>query len=224
MIFFCSRIHFATTLCLAFSLLSGCGKVGETVNSTGSPTVAPQTASNNAPTIAGSPPQMVKAGVNYSFTPTASDPDGDALVFSIQNQPDWASFDGSNGRLTGTPSQGDERVYSSIRIAVTDGELAAALPQFSIDVIAAALGSVTLSWIPPTTNTDGSALTDLAGYKIYYGVAEGSYSKKISINDTGITTYIVEDLAPNDYYFFSTAINKSGIESDRSNVAIKIVK
>jgi len=33
----------------------------------------------------------------------------------------------------------------------------------------------TVSWIPPTTNTDGTALTDLAGYKVYYGTVSWSY-------------------------------------------------
>jgi hypothetical protein len=114
-------------------------------------------------------------------------------------------------------------VYSNIRITVTDGQLSASLPQFSINVSAVALGSVTLSWTPPTRNTDGSALTDLAAYKIYYGLSEGNYTNNIRINNPGIATYVVEDLAPDTYYFVSTAINDAGIESDYSNVAIKTV-
>ena len=43
------------------------------------------------------------------------------------------------------------------------------LPAFSITVTQVGLGSMSLSWTPPTQNTDGSALTDLAGYKLYYG-------------------------------------------------------
>ena len=43
------------------------------------------------------------------------------------------------------------------------------MPNFNITVHQIAEGSATLSWMPPTENADGSALTDLAGYRIYYG-------------------------------------------------------
>ena len=107
-------------------------------------------AANRAPTISGAPGSAVDIGSSYFFRPTASDPDGDSLTFSIENRPAWASFRSSDGRLRGTPSQGDESVYNNIRITVTDGQLSASLPQFSIDVSAVALGSATLSWTPPT--------------------------------------------------------------------------
>ena len=32
-------------------------------------------------------------------------------------------------------------------------------------------GSATLDWTPVTQNTDGTVLTDLAGYKVYYGTS-----------------------------------------------------
>jgi len=178
---------------------------------------------NRAPTISGVPASTVDVGTTYSFTPAASDPDGDTLTFSIQNRPIWASFDGSTGRLTGTPSQGDVGAYNSIGITVTDGQQSASLPPFSIDVAAIALGSVTLSWTPPTVNTDGSALTDLTAYKFYYGLSEGNYPNEIRVDNPGIATYVVEDLAPNTYYFVVTAVNSSGIESVFSNFAVKAV-
>ena len=42
-------------------------------------------AENTAPTISGTPSPIVNVDQSYSFTPTASDPDGDTLTFSIQN-------------------------------------------------------------------------------------------------------------------------------------------
>src|SRR4030067_1427045 len=39
-----------------------------------------------------------------------------------------------------------------------------------------------LTWDAPTTNTDGSPLTDLAGYKIYYGDSSGQYSSTVPVN------------------------------------------
>jgi len=35
-------------------------------------------------------------------------------------------------------------------------------------------GTALLSWTAPTENSDGSPLTDLAGYKIHYGSSHGN--------------------------------------------------
>jgi len=73
--------------------------------------------------------------------------------------------------------------------------------------------------MPPTLNTDGSPLTDLASYKIYYGNESGKYQTSIEINNNGMTIYVVEYLTSNTYYFVMTAINSSGVESDFSGEA-----
>ena len=182
-----------------------------------------QAAPNRAPTISGNPSNEVVVGSAYSFTPTASDPDNDNLTFSIQGRPSWASFNTSTGRLSGTPDAGDVGTSNNIRITVSDGDLSATLPAFSISVVAVTLGNVTLSWTPPTQNTDGSPLTDLAGFRIYYGTSQGSYPNQIVLNNAGLTTYVVENLTPGTYFFVATAVNSGGEESDHSNVAQKVV-
>jgi hypothetical protein len=179
---------------------------------------------NNAPTISGNPPAAVIVGNNYSFTPTASDPDvGDTLSFSIQNKPVWADFDTATGTLSGVAVQGSEGIYANIQITVSDGDLSASMPQFAVEVTQVALGSAALSWTAPTQNTDGSPLTDLAAYKIYYGNSPGSYPNQIQIDNPGITTYVVENLVPDTYFFVATSINSMGIESDFSNSVSKTV-
>jgi hypothetical protein len=60
-------------------------------------------AGNVAPLISGTPPATAHAGQAYTFTPSASDPERAALVFSIVNRPGWASFDTASGNLSGTP-------------------------------------------------------------------------------------------------------------------------
>ncbi len=84
-------------------------------------------------------------------------------------------------------------------------------------------GSATLSWTPPTEITDGSVLTDLSGYKIYYGNESGNYQMSLQIDNPGIARYVVENLTPNTYFFVLTAINSRGIESEFSNEASKQV-
>jgi hypothetical protein len=84
-------------------------------------------------------------------------------------------------------------------------------------------GVATLSWTPPTTKQDGSALTNLAGYKLYYGTTPRSYSSTIVVANPGISTYVVENLLPATYYFVVTAFDSAGLESSFSNEASKII-
>jgi hypothetical protein len=175
--------------------------------------------SNSPPTISGSPKLAVTVGESYSFTPTASDPDGDPLTFTIQNKPDWATFSSDSGQLSGTPDAGDAGSYSDISITVSDGSLSDSLEPYSVTVDQISMGSLTLSWTPPTQNNDGSSLNDLAGYRIYYGVSEGSYPNRIEIDNPGISSYVIENLSPDTYYFVSTSVNSGGVESNYSNVA-----
>jgi Fibronectin type III domain len=80
----------------------------------------------------------------------------------------------------------------------------------------ASVDSVTINWTPPTENTNGSALTNLAGYNIHYGTSSGSLTKTISISNPGIATYVVSNLTPGKYYFAVAAVNSAGTESPLS--------
>jgi len=179
--------------------------------------------SDIAPQISGTPSPSVNVGQGYSFTPTAADLNGDDLTFSIQNKPSWATFSSSTGQLSGTPQVGDAGTYANISIRVSDGNLSDTLPNFTITVNQFSLGSATLNWTPPTQNAGGSVLMDLAGFKIYYGTSPGNYPNQITINNPGITTYLIDNLTPDTWYFVSTAFNSSSMESDFSNVATKTI-
>jgi len=187
-------------------------------------TITVNAAPNRPPTISGTPTTSVLQGVAYSFQPTATDPDGNTLTFSIANRPAWASFDTATGRLTGTPGAANVGTTSGIAISVSDGAASVSLPAFSIAVQAVANGSATLSWLPPTTNTDGSPLTNLAGYKIYWGTAPGNYSSSATVMNAGLTAYVVTNLTPNTYYFAVKAVNSTGTESVFSNPASKTIQ
>lgn len=186
-------------------------------------TVSPASTTNNPPSISGVPLGVVAANTAYSFTPAAVDPDGDTLTFSVENKPNWASFDQNTGRLFGTPSTNDVGTSTDISIRVTDGTDTASLAAFAITVNAIASGSVSLAWTPPTENTDNSPLTNLAGYKIYYGTTAGSYPNVITLSNPGLATYVVENLSPATYHFVITAFDADGNESGYSNPASKTI-
>jgi len=76
-------------------------------------------------------------------------------------------------------------------------------------------GSVTLSWDAPTTNLDGTPLTDLAGYKVYYGRTSSNYSNSVAI-PSGTLVHI-SDLDLGEWCFsvtaYDTAFNESGFSA-----------
>jgi hypothetical protein len=180
-------------------------------------------APNRPPVISGTPPTSVVAGTGYSFQPTASDPDGNPLTYSITNAPAWATFNATTGRLQGTPSAANVGTYSNIVIRVSDGTASASLPAFNITVVAVAGGSARLTWTPPTTNTNGTPLTNLAGYRVRWGTAAGNYPNVVTLNNAGLTAYVVENLGPGTYYFVVTAVSSTGTESQFSNMASKTI-
>lgn len=76
--------------------------------------------------------------------------------------------------------------------------------------------SVTINWVPPTENTDGTWLTNLAGYNIHYGTASHTYTKTIAVSNPGVIRYVVENLTSGTYYFAVGAVNSTGTESPLS--------
>ena len=83
-------------------------------------------------------------------------------------------------------------------------------------------GAATLSWVMPTTNTDGSVLTDLTGYRIVYGTSNTNLNTVINITNPSISTYIIDNLPANNVYYFAIkAYNSNGTESVLSNVISK---
>jgi hypothetical protein len=176
---------------------------------------------NRAPIISGTPATTIQAGSAYNFTPVASDADNDTLGFSISNKPSWATFSTTTGNLKGTPSTAG--TYANIVISVSDGKTTTSLPGFSIvvsSVPTTTAGNVTLSWVPPTTNTDGSSLTNLSGYKIYYGSSATALNTSVNVS-SGSSSYVITGLSAGTWYFAMTSLNSTGTESAQSAVVSK---
>jgi hypothetical protein len=169
----------------------------------------------------------VTVGTNYSFTPTASDSDGGKLVFAIQNAPSWASFDATTGRLSGSPKVTDTGMTMNIVITAADGTAKVSLPAFTITVTgtpgtpAPTTGSAAVSWVAPTENINGTALTDLAGYNVYYGTNSESLSQKAEVSSAGATGYTVTGLGSGTWFFAVTSYTADGVESARSPLSSK---
>lgn len=77
---------------------------------------------------------------------------------------------------------------------------------------------INLSWVAPAERENNSALSlsEIAGYKIYYGTTKGQYSSTMAINDGSAESFIVNGLQTGTYYFVVTAIDSEGRESQFS--------
>jgi hypothetical protein len=82
----------------------------------------------------------------------------------------------------------------------------------------AVTGSATLSWVPPTQNTDGSPVTGLAGYHIHYGTDAATLTQTIDVAGAGVTSFVITALTQGTYFFTITAYTAQGTESAPSNV------
>jgi hypothetical protein len=176
------------------------------------------------PTIGGNPPTQAQVGTAYSFTPTASDPNGKTLSFSVQNKPSWASFSIATGQLSGTPGSADAGTDANIVISATDGTASATLSAFTITVAAPKVGTATLTWVPPTKNTDGTAITNLAGYVVSYGLTASALSQTVSITNPAATSYTVQNLGQGTWYFAVSSTASDGTQSALSSVVSKTIQ
>ena len=131
-----------------------------------------------------------------------------------------ATSNTSASSTTSTPSSGTTS-ESSNGAGSTTGT--GASPVTTPPPKATTTSSVTLSWIPPTQNSDGSPITNLAGYKIHYGTASSEYNQTIALANAGLTRYVVDNLPGGTYYFAITAYNSQGVESTLSGEISTIV-
>jgi hypothetical protein len=87
-------------------------------------------------------------------------------------------------------------------------------PATSAALPTASTGNATLSWSAPSENTNGSALTDLGGFKIYYGTEPTQLTNTVALTNPGLLTYVVTELPiGTTYYFAVIAVTTTGVES-----------
>jgi len=84
-------------------------------------------------------------------------------------------------------------------------------------------GSANVSWTAPTRNSDGSALTNLAGYKVRYGTSATALNQTKSITSPTATNTTISALGTGTWYFAVNSVNSNQVESAASNVAQKTI-
>jgi hypothetical protein len=184
---------------------------------------------NSPPAISGTPITQATVGTAYIFQPTASDADGDTLTFSASGLPSWATINQQSGRISGTPGAVDVGTTAAILVRVSDGTSSASLPSFRITVSGGnqspppsnSGGTAELNWTAPTHNTDGSPLSDLAGYFVYHGTNPDNLIQIAEVQGAQSTSHTVPALGSGTHYFAVTAYNSLRVESARSPIGSK---
>jgi hypothetical protein len=214
------RAHAAVIMLAALgSVLTGCNfdDSSSSAHAVAQSSTAKGQVSDTAPTISGAPTASVTIGAPYAFHPAATAAAGRTLTFAISNKPPWAAFDAASGMLSGTPIAANVGTYAQILISVSDGVGDASLAPFTINVTQPD-AQVTLSWTSPTLNTNGSGVTDLAGYRIYYGSKSTQLNQVITVENADATEYAFRELSAGTWYFAVTAFNSDKVESGLSAV------
>jgi len=105
---------------------------------------------------------------------------------------------------------------------VSDGTATTSLPAFSITVAAALTTSVRVSWRAPATNDDGTPVSSLTGFRVFYGNVSGQYSQSLLASSPDITSVAIEGLTSSTtWYFVVKALAAGGVESDYSTEVSK---
>lgn len=79
-------------------------------------------------------------------------------------------------------------------------------------------GIISLKWSTPERNSDGSPMSDLAGFIVYYGTSSGNYNKSVDVGDTNSFS---SAFPPGTYCFTLTAYDTHRNESKSSNEVCK---
>jgi len=84
-------------------------------------------------------------------------------------------------------------------------------------------GTATVNWTAPTTNTNGTPLTNLAGFKVLYGTSSTTLDRSQSVNNASARSVVVPSLGAATWYFAVRAVNSNQVESDNSAIAQKTI-
>jgi|GEM_PF-2319093 len=144
---------------------------------------------------------------------------GTSLVWEAENVETceasgaWEGSVGANGELSLEHSESGELTY----MISCRGAQGTAMATVTVNV-----ESTALAWEPPAQNTNGSEITDLAGYNLYFGTEPGRYNQVRPVRDAS-QTELELPVEPGTYYLAMTAYDMSGNESELSNEIIRIV-
>ena len=81
------------------------------------------------------------------------------------------------------------------------------------------IANSSIYWSIPTTNTDGSSLVDLGGFKVYAGTTSGTYTTIYKINDPSVNFVNLNIFLslPGTYYVSLSSYDLQNLEGPQSS-------
>jgi hypothetical protein len=163
--------------------------------------------------------------VSFSDSPsTIASGSASILTWSSTNATACTASGGWSGTLATSGSQSTGALSASTTYTVScTGTGGSASQSATVAVTPATTGTAILTWLPPTSNTDGSPVTLLSGYTIYYGTSATALTQSVVITDATTTTFEITGLASGTWYFAVAAAAADGTQSDLSNLGSKAI-
>lgn len=148
--------------------------------------------------------------ITFTTTPaTGVSPLSVTHTWSTTNAASCVASGGWSGAkaLSGTETTANVSVNTSFTLTCTAGS-----------------GTAVLTWTPPTTNTDGSPLTNLTNYQIFRSTSSTTVGAATPIEIAApSTTYTMTGIPAGTWYFGMKAKRSDLVTSDLSNIATKTI-
>lgn len=171
--------------------------------------------------LLGSLPAHAQTAPTFTFGVSGTSTDGKTIVPTVT----WSTTPAATScAATATPAKTD---WTGNKAAAGTAALTAVAATTSFQLLCNWPGNTTaiVTWAPPTTNTDGSPLTDLAGFRVQWGQQSGDQNmdQTVYLSNPALRTWTSPALSPTGQWFFGVkAFNSLGLESALSNIASKV--
>jgi hypothetical protein len=163
--------------------------------------------------------------VSISANPTSiSSGSSSTLSWSSTNATSCTASGGWSGTLATSGSQSTGALSASTTYGLScTGPGGSASQSATVSVTPATTGSATLTWAAPTVNTNGTSVTPLVGYTIYYGTTEGALTQSTVVSGASTLTDTITGLTPGTWYFAVAADAADGTQSAMSEIGSKTI-
>ena len=173
--------------------------------------------------VAAAPPS-----VSLSASPSSINSGGTSLLtWTTSNAATCTASGGWSGSVATRGSQSTAALSATTTYTLScAGSAGSALQSATVTVTPAttpANGTATLNWEPPTANTDGTPVTPLSGYHVFYGTSASALTQSIAVSGASTTSYEITGLTAGTWYFAIAADATDGTESAQSNLGSKTI-
>lgn len=141
-----------------------------------------------------------------TFTAATTTGDGKVTPVLTWSTTPAATSCAASGDWTGTKAASGTQTLPDITKSAT----------YNLTCTWGAKNSAVLTWTAPTQNTDGTTLTDLAGFHVYYGDTAVNLNQTATVTGATVKTTTIQPLAAGTWFFAISAFNARNIDSERS--------